>query len=483
MAQGSMTTDKKSKWYHGICGLGPNFAIFNTSPDWVDKSLPAGNTPQRLASKIDWGFLLTGKYIIYSINLVWLIMAIGVYLVFPYDYEVSKHWDAAFGEWIAVRALLNVSLVLMYYGYWHMGLYWFGWSHRPFNPNQAEAYRWSKLIHNIWYSTLGAIQWTFWEAMMLNCYATGRMPYVSDQELLDFPMRGMLHVVGWTIAVPLYREVQFYFAHRLIHIRALYTYVHSVHHRNTDIEPFSGLCMHPVEHLYYFTSMAPSLYFCTTPFAFVWNGIHLIIAPGASHSGYEDHIDSDQHHYLHHRYFECNYGTTSFPLDSLFGTFRENLSTKSKEYHGNADGVGTKTAATLDRKATLLDAPEWDQLIFNLIFCIFSPALLTLALVNGSQLTRMDCHVLTSMVVLGPMVGAMLLVLLKSWTKHSSKRHSESMLRRAFYPFHKDGIPSSILHIVLGVAMGVVPAYHLIHMTLAQPGQGFYSQVLEPSLS
>ena len=52
--------------------------------------------------------------------------------------------------------------------------------------------------------------------------------------------------------VPLYREFHFYFAHRFIHIKAVYKYVHALHHRNTDIEPFAGLSMHPVEHLYYY---------------------------------------------------------------------------------------------------------------------------------------------------------------------------------------------------------------------------------------
>ena len=37
-----------------------------------------------------------------------------------------------------------------------------------------------------------------------------------------------------------------------IPIKAVYKYVHSLHHRNTDIEPFAGLSMHPVEHLYYY---------------------------------------------------------------------------------------------------------------------------------------------------------------------------------------------------------------------------------------
>ena len=33
-------------------------------------------------------------------------------------------------------------------------------------------------------------------------------------------------------------------------------------------------------------------------------------------------MQSDQFHYLHHAKFECNYGSASFPLDALFGTFR-----------------------------------------------------------------------------------------------------------------------------------------------------------------
>ena len=79
--------------------------------------------------------------------------------------------------------------------------------------------------------------------------------------------------------VPLYREIHFYFSHRLIHIKALYKYIHSVHHRNTDIEPFAGLSMHPVEHLYYYSCVGPSLLIFGTPFAFMWMGLHLILSP------------------------------------------------------------------------------------------------------------------------------------------------------------------------------------------------------------
>jgi hypothetical protein len=60
--------------------------------------------------------------------------------------------------------------------------------------------------------------------------------------------------------------------------------------------------MHPIEHLYYYSCILPNLvpYFCS-PFAFLWNGVHLLLAPGASHSGFEDHFQADGFHYMHHR--------------------------------------------------------------------------------------------------------------------------------------------------------------------------------------
>ncbi len=53
-------------------------------------------------------------------------------------------------------------------------------------------------------------------------------------------------------------------------------------------EPFSGLCMHPVEHLYYWScAVIPLMMFPTSPFAMLWVGQHALLAPAASHSGWE----------------------------------------------------------------------------------------------------------------------------------------------------------------------------------------------------
>ncbi len=39
------------------------------------------------------------------------------------------------------------------------------------------------------------------------------------------------------------RDLHFYHAHVFIHLQAVYRHVHSLHHRNTDIEPFSGVLL------------------------------------------------------------------------------------------------------------------------------------------------------------------------------------------------------------------------------------------------
>ena len=54
------------------------------------------------------------------------------------------------------------------------------------------------------------------------------------------------------------------------------------------------------------------------------------------------------------RFFECNYGTPTNPLDKVFGTFRDKLRETGTSYKGGSEEkIDTKTTAIHDRKATL----------------------------------------------------------------------------------------------------------------------------------
>merc|ERR1712032_538286 len=134
-----------------------------------------------------------------------------------------------------------------------------------------------------------------------------------------------------------FRGLHFFCAHRCMHpwwnvknglrqgdIGAfLYRHVHSLHHKSYNPGPWSGLCMHPVEHfLYYTCATLPPLFLTVHPLHFLYTKFHADIAPIGGHDGMD--TEGGDFHFLHHSKFECNYGVP-FPinLDKIFGTWAD----------------------------------------------------------------------------------------------------------------------------------------------------------------
>ena len=456
----------------GFAGSGPNGSFFE-APAHVDQSKKPGSTS---LAKVVEGFtfyeFLFGRGLnpisfIYSPNLVWLaISLLNYFYINPYNFDTVSLTNF---DWIYKRLLTNTLIVFGYAGFWHVTLYIMNWSKRPFNNNRGE-YNYQKVMHNMLYSFLGVFQATIWESIMMYCYATNRITYLSDNDIWKNKYN-MFIFLSSCLWVPFYRECHFYFAHRFIHIRALYKYVHSLHHRNTDIEPFAGLSMHPVEHLYYFTSSAPSLFIYTTPFAFQWNIMHLLISPAASHSGWEDNMQSDLYHYLHHRYFECNYGTQGMPMDKFFGTFRDKLKEKGTTYSGGSEEkVDEKSVRLHDAKANFSKTlPEFEFVIYmglnlviwGMLYC----AVLDVNVYNGDNKWK-DCpNTMACLISVGPIVIAQVMASLTD-----TGRRAKSIL----YPFHKDKIRDMAFHLVISTLMCVVPVYVMTHTLLSEPGHAFF---------
>ena len=325
-----------------------NGKFIGEPPSYVDKSKEPGRSIIPVATPIQW--LMRSPFIlITSPNFVWASISLAMYYYFPYSFtSITQPISYNF---FSERFPLWFSLVFGYDMFWHLALYVFNLGNRPFIKN--SPYNIDKVLHNIFWTSSGVVIWTAFENIMCFLWATGKLPYATDS---------LQSITAALVTVPVWRSVHFYFAHRFLHFVPMYQQVHSLHHRNTDVEPFSGLCMHPVEHLYYYACIAPSLLFICSPFAFLWNGVHLLVSPGASHSGYEDHFQSDAFHYLHHRYFECNYaGTDAAFMDVAFGTFKPALS--------DSDNAAPRE----DSKSTLRVIPTKEFLIYlggSATFCI-----------------------------------------------------------------------------------------------------------------
>ena len=171
----------------------------------------------------------------------------------------------------------------------------------------------------------GIPMWTLVEVLMLWAFANGYVPWLA---WADNPY--WLAVL--VLAAPVIHDVHFFLIHRAIHWGPLYRWIHSVHHNSINPSPWSSLSMHPVETFIYHGVALWHLVVPSNPVVALFQ-LH-IAGFGAlnGHIGFDklevsDNRALDSHayiHYLHHKYFEVNYGGDGLvPLDKWFGTWHD----------------------------------------------------------------------------------------------------------------------------------------------------------------
>jgi len=234
--------------------------------------------------------------------------------------------------WIALLWLRNAGLIALVYGGVHLRLYTargqgtrFKYTDRWLAQRESRFLFRSQLWDNVfWTVASGCTFWTAYEALTLWAYARGLIPRVE----------WAAHPVYCAALVPLivlFRLFHFYWIHRLIHWKPLYGKIHAVHHRNVNVGPWSGLSMHPLEHLVYFSGVLIHWVVPSHPVHAIFNLFHAGLTPVLSHAGFHKFVTggdrglmNDQYfHYLHHRYFTVNFGGEAVPLDQWFGTFHD----------------------------------------------------------------------------------------------------------------------------------------------------------------
>ena len=117
--------------------------------------------------------------------------------------------------------------------------------HRP----SARFLLGHQVFDNMVYSLAsGAVIWTGYEILLLWAQAANPSLY------LPFAA-APVWFVGLFVLIPIFESAHFYLVHRLLHLKPFYDRFHALHHRNVNTGPWSGISMHPVEHLIYFSSV------------------------------------------------------------------------------------------------------------------------------------------------------------------------------------------------------------------------------------
>ena len=290
---------------------------------------PIFTWPPRVKKFFVWLF-----YYLFTWNLVYLGIVIFSYYFLQPPLEEMRTFNVS---WISVIFLRNMALVWIICGGWHLYLYKFKargtaakYSSRWQSTN-GSTFLWNDQVYdNVFWTCASAVPvWTAYEVITFWLYANKKLPY------LDFQAHPVYFVLLFLL-IPFWREFHFYLIHRLIHWKPLYEKVHYLHHYNINPGPWSGLAMHPVEHLLYFSVVLIHYIVPSHPLHFLFNAQHTALTPAAGHSGFEGKVFKvlpfgSYFHYLHHRLFDCNYGESTIPMDEWFGVFEDGSQTQTEK--------------------------------------------------------------------------------------------------------------------------------------------------------
>lgn len=253
-------------------------------------------------------------------------IALAVLYNATFDLQRAATWKT---DWVAFLWLRNMALGLFFYGGWHVFLYEIPKIREKLYPLKFNR-RWPSYQQHrrdAFWTTSGLTISTAFEACMLHAFASGAIPSYLD--FWSHPAWSIAHL----FVIPYFRDFHFFWVHRLMHPwriegvpdvgQWLYNRAHYLHHKSYNTGPLSGLSMHPIEHIIYYTCTLLPLVFTLHPLHFYMNKLHADISPVSGHDGFDQPAGGSHFHYLHHAHYDCNYGTPMMPFDRWFGTYND----------------------------------------------------------------------------------------------------------------------------------------------------------------
>ncbi|MCP5083023.1 MAG: sterol desaturase family protein [Alphaproteobacteria bacterium] len=307
---------------------------WNHSPKLPIHIAPYFNWPPEPARVMAWlaraWFPITERAVVLAIALVtWFYLTPAL--------ERCREFAAG---WIAEVYLRNLGLMIVVAGGLHLYLYTFSkqgkklkYDHRELaRKNRNFSFRDQVLDNMYWTLASGVTVWTAYEVFLLWGYANG---YAAVLAWSDNPV---WFVVLFAL-LPFWQAFSFYWVHRLLHWPPLYRLAHTVHHRNSNIGPWSGNSMHPVEHVLWLSSVMIHWVVASHPVHILFYQQMQVLSAVTSHAGFEGLLVKGKNsfvlgeffHQLHHRYHECNYGSSETHWDRLFGTFHDGSQQATEE--------------------------------------------------------------------------------------------------------------------------------------------------------
>ncbi len=299
---------------------------WNFHPKLPISMSPVFDMPPKPKAAVVW---LLSTWIKLSPPLSHIIFALVAYLFF---WPAPQAMQSLSFDWIMQIFAVNLCAALLLGTSLHLYLYTFSRQEMRLKYDLRPMQKGARFTfgHQVWDNLYWSLVWgvPIWSAWMaLYFYGAANDWFPTLESVSSAPVWFFL----FFFVIRFWQSFHFYWIHRLIHLPKLFQKVHHVHHRNVNTGPWSGLSMHPVELLLYFSGITIHFVLPSHPIHVIFHLFSLSLGALYSHSGFEKLLIKGRetmkagsfHHQLHHRYFECNYGSEEMPLDRWFGSFHD----------------------------------------------------------------------------------------------------------------------------------------------------------------
>lgn len=241
----------------------------------------------------------------------------------PYVYPTSWPEDDIWRQFISLFVITNGGGVLMYLGFATLSWYFIYDKTHLEHPLILE----NQVQKEIMY-TLKAIP--FMGFLTALCFLAEVRGYSKLYDNVADHPQGWFYIVLSIVTFMMFTDCLIYWAHRWLHHRLIYKYIHKDHHKWIVTTPYASHAFHPIDgftqslpyHIYVFLfPMHKLVYLTLYIFVNIWT-VSIHDGDFRIPKFLEPFINGSAHHTDHHLYYNYNHGQYFTLWDRLGGTYR-----------------------------------------------------------------------------------------------------------------------------------------------------------------